>query len=179
MSRPLSEESGEFRLSEPAPDFATALDALARAEVDFIVVGMLAGNLQGVPLSTLDVDIVHRRTPENVSRLHAALLAIDARYLMRRDLMPQPSHLSGPGHNLLLTKLGRLDVLGAIGDNEDYDALLPHTVEVAIGPGLTIRVLDLPTLIRMKEKAAREKDVAALPHLRRTLIERRKRGLEK
>lgn len=146
--------------------------------MDFIVVGMLAGNIQGVPLTTLDVDVVHRRTPDNVARLLAALAGIGARYYFRRDLSPGEAHLSGPGHNLLLTKLGRLDVLGTIGDHEDYDSLLPHTVEIAID-GLPVRVLDLPTLIRMKEEAGREKDLAALPHLRRTLIERRKRGLEK
>jgi hypothetical protein len=28
---------------------------------------MTAGVLQGVPLTTLDIDIVHRRTPENIA----------------------------------------------------------------------------------------------------------------
>lgn len=98
---------------------------------------------------------------------------------MRSDLSPQEAHLSGPGHNLLLTKHGRLDVLGTIGHHEDYDSLLPHTVEIQVEEDLFVRVLDLPTLIRMKEESGRDKDLAALPHLRRTLIERRKRGLEK
>ena len=129
-------------------------------------------------MTTTDIDIVHRRTPDNVARLRAVLCEIGARYQLRRDLAPQDSHLAGRGHNLLLTKYGRLDVLGAIGDDQDYDQLLPHSVAIELEPGLTIRVIDLPTLIRLKEQAGREKDIAALPHLRRTLAERRKRGLD-
>lgn len=40
--------------------FAKLLQLLAEHDVEAIVVGMLAGVLQGVPLTTGDVDIVHR-----------------------------------------------------------------------------------------------------------------------
>lgn len=78
-----------------------------------------------------------------------------------------------------MTEYGRLDVRGAIGDDLDYDQLVPHSVVIPLELGLTIRAIDLPTLIRLKEQAGRDKDLAVLPHLRRTLAERRKRGLEK
>jgi hypothetical protein len=42
--------------------FIETQQALAHQQVEFIVVGMAAGVLQGVPLTTLDIDIVHRRT---------------------------------------------------------------------------------------------------------------------
>jgi hypothetical protein len=42
-------------------------------------------------------------------------------------------------------------------------------------PRWNIRVLDLETLIAVKEELAGEKDRAALPILRRTLEEKRKR----
>jgi len=58
--------------------FAETLQALAHQQVEFIVVGMAAGVLQGVPLTTLDIDIVHRRTPENVARLLGVLSALKA-----------------------------------------------------------------------------------------------------
>ena len=82
--------------------FAETLRVLAQHQVEFIVVGMAAGVLQGVPLTTLDVDIVHRRTRENVGRLLAALTALHA--VDRgdpRNLAPSESHLIGPGHQLL------------------------------------------------------------------------------
>jgi hypothetical protein len=47
-----------------------------------------------------------------------------------------------------------------------------------IGEGIRIRVLDLETLIAMKEELGGEKDVAVLPILRRTLSEiKKKKGL--
>jgi hypothetical protein len=42
---------------------------------------------------------------------------------------------------------------------------------VEILEGLVVRVLDLPTLIELKEKAGRPRDLAALPVLRATLAE--------
>ena len=51
------------------PQYHQILFRLADAGVDFIGVGMVAAILQGVPLTTMDLDIVHRRTPENVERL--------------------------------------------------------------------------------------------------------------
>ena len=54
------------------------LRLLATSEVEFVVVGMTAGILQGAPVTTADVDVVHRRTPENVARLLHVLAEIDA-----------------------------------------------------------------------------------------------------
>jgi hypothetical protein len=42
---------------------------LTDAGIAFIVVGGAAAVLQGVPITTMDLDIVHRRTPENVLRI--------------------------------------------------------------------------------------------------------------
>ena len=47
--------------------FVKLLQLVVEHDVEVIVVGMLAGVLQGVPLTTGDVDIVHRRTPEILS----------------------------------------------------------------------------------------------------------------
>ena len=43
--------------------------ALHDAGVEFLVVGGLSAVLNGVPVSTFDVDVVHRRTAENVDRI--------------------------------------------------------------------------------------------------------------
>ena len=50
-----------------------------------VLVGGLAAVVQGAPIATLDVDIVHRRTPENVDRLIAFLASTGARYRNRPD----------------------------------------------------------------------------------------------
>jgi predicted nucleotidyltransferase len=72
-----------------------------------------------------------------------------------------------------------MDLLGGIGQNSGknlgYRELLPHSAEMDIGEGIRIRVLDLETLIALKEQLAGEKDLAVLPVLRRTLSESRKK----
>lgn len=161
----------------PNARFDEILEHLAAHEVDFIVVGMTAGILQGAPVTTVDVDVVHRRTQENVVRLLAALEALDAVYRHdARQLKPNESHLIGPGHQLLATKLGDLDCLGTIDQDRVYDDLLGQTEEITLASGRTIRVLSLPALIDAKERAGRPKDLAALPVLRATQDERAKGG---
>jgi len=150
------------------------LRTLADHEVEFIVVGGVAAVALGAPVNTMDIDIVHTRAPENVTRLLAALHALDAHYRHRPELRPTESHLSSRGHQLLATRLGYLDVLGAIGKGHTYAGLLPHTVEIEFAPAFRCRVLDLETQIAIKEETGGEKDLAMLPILRRTLAERRR-----
>jgi hypothetical protein len=45
-----------------------------------------------------------------------------------------------------------------------------------IGGGIRVHVLDLETIIHVKEQLGSEKDAAVLPILRQTLMERRKRS---
>ncbi len=67
---------------------------------------------------------------------------------------------------------GPLDLLGSVGAGRGYDELKPHSTELELAPDLTIRLLNLETLIELKEELAHEKDLAVLPLLRRTLEER-------
>jgi hypothetical protein len=155
--------------------FGETLRVLAQHQVEFIVVGMAAGILQGVPLTTLDVDIVHHRTRENVARLLAALAELCAVYRGDpRNLAPSESHLIGPGHRLLSTSTGDLDCLGAIDGAKTYEDLLEPSRELTVGPNAVVRVLELSTLLEVKRRAGRAKDLAVLPFLEATLDEIRK-----
>ncbi len=155
--------------------FRAILRTLADREVSFIVVGGVAAVLDGAPVNTFDVDIVHSRDPENLTRLLAALQELDARYRHRPEFRPDESHLAATGHQLLLTRFGPLDVLGAIGGGWTYADLLPRSQLMEVAPGLAVRVLDLETIIQIKEEVGGEKDLAVLPVLRRTLAEIRRR----
>jgi hypothetical protein len=156
-----------------ATDLAALLAALAEAQVEFIVVGGVAAVLHGVPVITKDLDIVHRRTAENVERLLGVLLRLDAvfRYdLAGRDLRPTAALLLGKGQINLSTSLGPMCELG---EGQGYDELLSRT-ELVTGDGPALRVLDLPTLIEVKAKLGRAKDRLMLPVLVATLEEREK-----
>ena len=143
--------------------------------VDFIVVGGVAAVLEGVPVNTFDLDVVHSREPDNIGRLLRALDSLDATYRARPELKPDESHLASPDQQLLTTRFGPLDILGMIGRSRCYDDLLPHTHELEVGEGLRVRVLNLETLIAVKEEVAGERDLAVLPIMRRTLEEKRRR----
>jgi hypothetical protein len=158
-------------------DFLETLRVLIAHEIDFIVVGGLSAALQGAPVTTFELPLVHSRASENVERLLRALDSLEAIYRAQPDkrIKPTAAHLSSPGHQLLLTRFGPLDLLGMIGAGRGYEELLAHTVEMKVDDKLRIRVLDLKTLIQTKEEIAGEKDAAALPILRQTLIERSRR----
>jgi len=145
---------------ETKADFRGILRVLAEKQVKFIVVGGVSAVLQGAPFTTFDLDVVHSRDPENVERLLEAL--------------ESASHLSSRGHQLLVTRVRPLDLLGMIGAGHEYAELLAHTVEMDIGAGVTVPVLDLETVIRTKEETAGQKDKAILFLLRRTLEEKKK-----
>ena len=81
--------------------------ALGEAEIEFIVVGGAAAVLQGAPITTQDLDIVHQRTPDNIARLVALLDDLDAFFrptLSGRYIRPTSEHLAGTGHVNLTTK---------------------------------------------------------------------------
>jgi hypothetical protein len=143
------------------------------------LVGGLAAVLNGAPVNTFDVDVVHSRDVADVASMLPVLEGLDAILRMQpeRRLKPNASHLASAGHLNPITRYGPLDLLGTIGRDLGYQDLVPRSVELDIGEGLRIRVLDLETLIAIKEELAGEEDRAVLPILRRTLEEKRKREL--
>ncbi len=160
-------------MPESSIDFFGLLETLTFYTVDFIVVGGVGAILHGAPITTFDLDIVHSRQVDNVARLMKALESLDTFYRGQfgRIIQPNAKALLGPGHHLLETKRGPLDVLGMIGKNRDYDWLLSHTLEVDLGEGLHVRTLDLKTLIAVKKETFRDKDRISLMLLQELLKE--------
>jgi hypothetical protein len=154
-------------------DLEALLEALLSGGVEFIVVGGAACVLHGAPTATQDLDIVHRRTKENVRRLMTVLGELDARIRdpAGRILRPTESALLGDGQLNLATKLGPLDPLCQLHDGRDYEALIGHTEQMT-DEELTIAVLDLPTLIEVKRRAGRARDRIMLPILLKLLQQR-------
>jgi predicted nucleotidyltransferase len=137
---------------------------LARANVEFIVVGGVAVALNGFVRTTEDVDILIERSPGNVEQLLAALASF------------------GEGHARELSWADFEETEGAIRVVEDfpldiftlmrghrYGDLLNSAAQTDIG-GTAIRFLNSDGLIRLKENSDREKDqidIAALRKLAR------------
>jgi hypothetical protein len=165
-------------MHRPAADFRRILETLCRHRVDFIVVGGVGAVLQGAPLSTFDLDVVHSRSPENVQRLLAALSELHAAYRGRgaQRIPPQREPLESPGHQLLMTDAGPLDLLGVVGDNRSFEDLRTDTVTLRLSDNVEFLVLSLAALVRLKEALGRDKDRAVLAVLRRTIEENERRA---
>ena len=152
-----------FAVETGNPQYRKILLRLADEGVELIVVGMAAAILQGVPTTTWDLDIVHRRTPENVERLLRVLRDIQATARSDpRRLKPDETHLIGPGHVLLETTFGDFDCRGAIDGGRAFEDLLASSVVMDF-EGRPIRVLSLREILEVKRRAARSKDMAAIP----------------
>jgi hypothetical protein len=160
----------------PSGRVRSILQTLTDYRAEFIVVGGVAAVLRGVGINTFDLDVVHSTSPENIARLMSALEELDACYRLQPELRLRPgiSHLASPGHQLLMTRFGPLDLPGAIGKGRAYSDLLPHTVEMEVGETLRFLVLDLETQIAVKEELGGAKDLLALPLLRQALAESRR-----
>ncbi|MFC1859715.1 hypothetical protein ACFL9U_17050 [Thermodesulfobacteriota bacterium] len=146
------------------------LEGLIKAGVDFILVGGLAAVVQGAPVTTMDVAIVHNQSPKNIAKLIEFLKSIDALHRRPDDKMIEPKEgdISGMGHALFTTRLGPIDVLAVIEEGRAYGDLLEHTVEIGFR-NHTIRVLDLKMLIQLKRTSTDPKDTQRLPVLEETL----------
>lgn len=146
------------------------LIGLREAGVDFILVGGVAAVAQGAPVTTIDLDIVHRRSKGNIERLFEFLKSINA--IQRRPdeqiIKPDIRDLQGDGHFLLTTDFGPFDVLAVIENSCEYDDLLSDSIEIDY-QGHKILVLSLEAMIRMKGTRGTPEDKYRLEILRETL----------
>jgi hypothetical protein len=151
-------------------DLSAVLEGLIKADVNFILVGGLAAVVQGAPVTTMDVDIVHQRTSENIGKLLSYLKSIDSFHRRPDDKKNEPTEqdLSGEGHAFFSTRFGPLDVLAVIEDGKTYDNLIEHTIDVKFR-GNAIKVLDLKMIIELKRTSKDPKDKQRLPVLEETL----------
>jgi hypothetical protein len=146
---------------------AKLLQMLGAHQVEFIVVGGMAAVLHGAPVTTQDVDVVHRRTPENIERILTLLKMLNARYRGQpqgRILFPTASSLAGSGHHLLTTDLGPIDFLCELAVGQGYEELLPFADIMSDGTQ-SIQVVGLEKLIEIKTETGRAKDELILPIL--------------
>jgi hypothetical protein len=152
------------------------LAALTNGGVEFIIIGGMAATAHGSAHVTVDLDIVYRRTVENISRLAAALSPLQP--YLRGALPGLPFRFDADtikrGLNFtLMTTAGDLDAMGEATGGGTYEALLPHSEERPIF-GLQVRFVDLEMLIHLKRAAGRPKDLERIAELEALDEERRK-----
>jgi hypothetical protein len=148
-------------------DFGHLVVRLVDAGVEFIVVGGVAASAHGAARTTLDLDVVYRRTPENRQRLADALTGLAPYPRGAPPGLPffWDAQTIANGLNFtLVTTLGDLDLLGQITAGGGYEDLLPHSVELELFDR-RCHCIDLAELIRVKRAVGRPKDFEALAEL--------------
>jgi len=147
--------------SEPF-DPQALIAALNRHGVRYVVIGGIAGGVQGAIWATTDLDICYARGAGDHERLAAALAELKARPV---DL-PLGVHVRLDVRALrrgetwtLLTDFGRLDLMGEPAPGLDYETL-SATARSFVGQHETYLVASLEDLITMKSAAGRAKDRA-------------------
>lgn len=153
------------------PDLQKLIEALCRHQVEFIIVGGMAAVAQGAPVTTFDLDICYRRTPENLERLVVALSPFNPTLRGAPEELPfvfDARTLSMGCNFTLSTDAGDVDLLGELTVIGSYDALEPKAQTLDIF-GFPVKVMHLRDLIRVKEAIGRLKDRAVLEILKETL----------
>jgi predicted nucleotidyltransferase len=148
------------------------LEALARlldeTGLEAILIGNAAAALHGAPVTTVDIDLMFRKTPRNIEKLKVVAKALDA--VILRPYYP----VSG------LFRLSRdrdglqIDFMTQIDGVKSFDSLRAQSHRVDLG-GHEIRVADLSAVIASKAAAARPQDRAVLDILKQALDETKTR----
>jgi predicted nucleotidyltransferase len=148
-------------------DFGGLLRVLAGAEVEFILIGGVAAAFHGAIRTTRDLDIVYRRSSENVARLVTALVPLKPYLRGAPPGLPFRWDAQTIAHGLnftLTTTLGDLDLLGEIVGGGKFENLVSHSTTAMVF-GVQCVCLDLDTLIAVKRAAGRPKDLEAIAEL--------------
>lgn len=148
-------------------EFRTLLGALVDGGVEFILVGGVAATVHGSARLTSDVDIVYRRSPENIRKLAAALAPLHPSLRGAPPGLPFRLDAETIQHGLnftLSTRAGALDLFGEIAGGGGWEELSGHTIEVEVF-GLSCQCLDLDTLIAVKRAAGRPRDLETVAEL--------------
>jgi hypothetical protein len=148
-------------------DFERLLAVLAQGQVEYIVIGGFAATAHGSAYLTADLDVVYRRTPQNLERLAGSLATLHP--YLRGAPAGLPFRLDVDtlrrGLNFtLVTAAGDLDLIGEAAGGGTYEALLPRSERRDLF-GLEVRFVDLETLIRLKRAAGRPKDLERVAEL--------------
>lgn len=149
--------------AEPLLKLAAKL--LAKHRLDAVLIGNAAAALQGAPVTTEDFDFFIRRTPLNIKKVRK--IADDIGVSVEQPYYPA-SHLYRlvkPEESL------QFDFMVQITGIRSFEGMRSRASVVEFD-GNPIRVASLEDVIKSKAAAGRDKDIAVMHILRRTVKER-------
>ena len=156
--------------------FRTLLSSLAANDVEFVIIGGLAATLHGSARVTYDLDVVYNRTPENLSKIVAALSPFEPYLRGAPEGLPFRFDVETLKRGLnftLSTTAGPIDLLGELSGIGRYEAVSARANVANMFDG-AYRFIDLEGLITSKKAAGRPKDLETIAELETIREERRR-----
>ena len=155
-------------------DFRGLIHSLSEGGVEFIVVGGAAAIGHGSARLTSDLDIVYRRTEDNISRLVKTLAPLKPYLRGAPPGLPfrwEDETIKKGLNFTLVTSLGAIDLLGEITGGGTFEDIRPHSITLNLHDTECL-CLGIEWLIRVKRAAGRPKDFEAIAELEAILEER-------
>lgn len=150
-------------LPERPLDALGLLRALAEHAVDYVVIGGIAVQVHGHRRTTRDLDVIPNPDPDNLERLAAALVSLEA---TPRETpgAPSPTAEQLAGATVvppLTTRDGELHILTAVPGARPFGSLAADALPIELD-GATVRIVSLDDLIAMKRASGRPGDLEDL-----------------
>lgn len=161
------------------------LHALNHSDVRYLIAGGVAVNIHGYQRLTHDLDLVIQLSEENIRYAFSALSQLG----YRPNLPVKLEEFLDPNKRRQWIESKHMQVFSLISDEHpettvdifvsepfDFDREYARCHEVHLDRDLGVRIVSIPTLIKMKEKAGRNLDKDDIQHLSWILEEMNKDG---
>lgn len=141
----------------------------AEHRLEVVMIGNAAAAIQGAPVTTLDIDFMFRKTPVNMNKLKAVAKDLSATIL-------KPYYPVSDLFRLVNDDRGiQLDFMSRLHGVRSFEGLRSRATSVLFGER-AIKVAALEDIIKSKRATGRDRDLAVLPILEKTLHEKENRG---
>lgn len=148
-------------------DYLPLLTCLYDSNVEFVVIGGVAGVFHGAARVTYDTDVLYKRSPANLRAIVAALTPLKPYLRGAPPGLPfvlDVQTLQSGLNFTFTTSLGDIDFLGTMDGVGEYEAAIVRARMMNLN-GMKIPVLGLADLIAAKRAAGRPKDFEAIAEL--------------
>jgi predicted nucleotidyltransferase len=142
-------------------DLQELLRALAEHGVDYLVIGGVAAQVHGRRRTTKDLDITPAPDLENFTRLAASLVALDAHPAELGQSAPTPTAEQlrlAPVVPPLTTRHGELHILNDVPGASVHADMRTRALSIDLD-GITVHIVGVDDLIRMKRAVGRPSDI--------------------
>jgi hypothetical protein len=149
------------------PLLNTIANVFAEHRLDAVMVGNAAAALHGAPVTTLDVAFMFRKTPTNLKKLKAVATSL-------RGVILKPYYPASDFYRITNDDNGmQLDFMSRLHGIRSFEGLRSRASEVEFGEH-ELQIACLADIIKSKRAAGRDRDLAVLTILERTLDEQQK-----